>query len=292
MRTARAGAGHARRCRRRIARVPADGQQRAEQPGAGRAGDARARARARSSGWASDPTGPPGRCAANAPTPSVCRWSPCRLAGFGNLLDPFLVALAASSQAADAHLITFVAGDDGDVLATYEHLLDTQVVDGFVLTHTRHDDPRAGWLRDRGVPFVSFGRIWDEPTITSWVDVDGYAGTVAAVEHVRDAGATAGSPSSGGPPALRSATTAAPDGWRPPADLGQDPARLSATTPQDALARPPRPPSGCSTASSRVTPSSASPTSSPSASAWPLGRRGLRPGPDIGVIGFDDIDLA
>lgn len=209
--------------------------------------------------------------------------------GFGNLLDPFLAALAASSQDADAHLITFVA-DDGDVLSTYEHLLDTQVVDGFVLTHTRHDDPRAGWLRDRGVPFVSFGRIWDEPTITSWVDVDGYAGTVSAVAHVRERGyrrvGFLGWPDGSPVGDDRRA------GWlAATADLHQDAARLSGSTPQDALAAT----AAAEQLLDRLDPGDAVVCVSDLVAlgaSMAVGRRGLRPGADIGIIGFDDIDLA
>ena len=209
--------------------------------------------------------------------------------GFGNLLDPFLAALAGSSQAADAHLITFVA-EDGDVLSTYEHLLDTQVVDGFVLTHTRHDDPRAGWLRDRGVPFVSFGQIWDEPSITSWVDVDGYAGTMAAVAHVRDQGyervAFLGWPAGSPVGDDRHA------GWlAATADLGQDAGRLSGTTPQDALAAT----AAAARMLDRLDPGDAVVCVSDLVAlgvSMAVGRRGLRPGTDIGIIGFDDIDLA
>ncbi len=209
--------------------------------------------------------------------------------GFGNLLDPFLSALAASSQAADAHLITFVTEADG-VLATYEHLLDTQVVDGFVLTHTRHDDPRAGWLRDRGVPFVSFGRIWDDPSITSWVDVDGYAGSVAAVEHVRAQGyrqvAFVGWPEGSPVGDDRRA------GWlAATADLGQDAARLSATTPQDALTAA----AAADPVLDRLEPGDAVVCVSDLVAlgvSMAVSRRGLQPGADVGIIGFDDIDLA
>lgn len=212
--------------------------------------------------------------------------------GFGNLLDPFLAALAASSQVADAHLITFVA-EDGDVLSTYEHLLDTQVVDGFVLTHTRHDDPRAGWLRDRGVPFVSFGQIWDEPSITSWVDVDGYAGTVAAVEHVRDRGYgriaflgwPAGSPVGDD---RRAGWLAATDDLHRSTD---DHEALSGTTPHDALAAA----EAADRLLDRLEPGDAVVCVSDLVAlgvSMAVSRRGLRSGADIGIIGFDDIDLA
>jgi DNA-binding LacI/PurR family transcriptional regulator len=60
--------------------------------------------------------------------------------------------------------------------------------DGFVLTSTHPDDPRPGWLLEKGVPFVTFGRPWGGPDRHPWVDVDGAAGTAAATEHLLAAG--------------------------------------------------------------------------------------------------------
>ncbi len=44
------------------------------------------------------------------------------------------------------------------------------------------------WLRDQGIPFSSFGRVWDDPAFTRWVDVDGHHGTGLAVAHCVAAG--------------------------------------------------------------------------------------------------------
>jgi DNA-binding LacI/PurR family transcriptional regulator len=49
-------------------------------------------------------------------------------------------------------------------------------------------DPRPAWLAERGVPSVSFGRIWGLEHASAWVDVDGAAGTRAAVDHLVDNG--------------------------------------------------------------------------------------------------------
>ncbi len=208
---------------------------------------------------------------------------------FNDLHDPFLAALTEYAQTDDAHVITFVADDD-EILATYERLLSTQVVDGFVLSHTRHADPRADWLRTRGVPFVSFGRIWDDPTVTSWVDVDGCAGTTAAVGHLCLAGyrriAWLGWPD--GSPVGDDRRS----GWRQAtADLSQDAESLSATTEQDALAAA----QVAGMLLDRLSPGDAIACVSDVVAlgvTLALGRRGLRPGDDIGVIGFDDGDLA
>lgn len=209
--------------------------------------------------------------------------------GFRNLLDPFLSALTECAQRDDAHVITFVPEQD-DVLATYARLLSTQVVDGFVLSHTLPGDPRADWLRDQGVPFVSFGRIWGDPTVTAWVDVDGGAGTRAAVQHLRELGyrriAWLGWPAGSPVGDDRSA------GWATAClDLPPDHRDLSATTTNDARAAA----SAAGPLLDRLEPGDAVVCVSDVvalAVTVALGQRGLRPGEDIGVVGFDDGDIA
>jgi len=209
--------------------------------------------------------------------------------GFRNLLDPFLAALTECAQRDDAHVITFVPEQD-DVLATYERLLSTQVVDGFVLSHTLPGDPRAEWLRQRGVPFVSFGRIWGDPTVTAWVDVDGGAGTRAAVQHVRELGyrriAWLGWPVGSPVGDDRRA------GWvEASLDLPQENHVLAVTTTNDARAAA----AAAGPLLDRLEPGDAVMCVSDVvalAVTVALGRRGLRPGEDIGVVGFDDGDIA
>ncbi len=106
----------------------------------------------------------------------------------GNIQDSFLVELTITAREQDAHVITFAVEDYLDPIGEYERLLATQMVAGFVLTNTRHEDPRPGWLREHDVPFVSFGRVWDDPSFTSWADVDGKAGIARGVRHLADQG--------------------------------------------------------------------------------------------------------
>ncbi|RLV50030.1 LacI family transcriptional regulator [Nocardioides mangrovicus] len=110
------------------------------------------------------------------------------------LLDQFLHALAASAAGLGYHLILAQAAGDTAELDAYEELRQTTTVDAFVLSGAHRDDPRAAWLRERGISFASFGRPWDtdlDPDDGSdagsespWVDVDGAAGVRAAVRHV------------------------------------------------------------------------------------------------------------
>jgi DNA-binding LacI/PurR family transcriptional regulator len=105
----------------------------------------------------------------------------------GSVLDEFLVHLTSRSRPHDSHIVPFVA-DDADPLPAYDDLVASRIADGFVLADTRHHDPRPAHLRARGVPFAAFGRIWDDPTETRWVDVDGASGVMSAVAHLHEVG--------------------------------------------------------------------------------------------------------
>lgn len=111
----------------------------------------------------------------------------------GAVLDRFLHALTESAQARGYRVMLFTAPDDDREIAHYSELLDTADLDAFVLTSTHRDDRRAAWLAERDVPFVTFGRPWGAPpddraAAHPWVDVDGAAGTRAAVDHLRRLG--------------------------------------------------------------------------------------------------------
>lgn len=122
--------------------------------------------------------------------------------GAANLtMDRFLHSLVESSRDAGYHVLLFssdvVAGDgaddggvdSGDPLSGYEDLLRATAVDAFVITDTYRGNPQAGLLNARDAPFVAFGRPWDEPAATHpWVDVDGRAGVVLAVDHLVERG--------------------------------------------------------------------------------------------------------
>lgn len=101
----------------------------------------------------------------------------------GHILDGFFVELTVAAPGHESHLVTF-APDPAHLLEGYDRILASGLVDGFFLGDTRHDDPRPGWLLDNGVPFVTFGRIWDRPELGRWVDVNGHAGMQLSVDHL------------------------------------------------------------------------------------------------------------
>lgn len=104
------------------------------------------------------------------------------------MMAPFLGALSAGASPRDFHIVTFGSEGHTPTITDYEHMWESQVVDAFVIADTHPGDPRPHWLRDHRVPFASFGRVWDDPTFTNWVDVDGHHGTAAAVTHCRERG--------------------------------------------------------------------------------------------------------
>ncbi len=115
----------------------------------------------------------------------------------GEILDRFLHAVTERAQRHDMRVMVFTAPDDDAEIAEYGALLDTADLDGFVLTNTHGGDPRARWLAERGVPFVTFGRPWPSdgaqgaPDAHAWVDIDGSAGTRTATKHLISLGHTA-----------------------------------------------------------------------------------------------------
>lgn len=104
------------------------------------------------------------------------------------LQDRFLHALTTAAESAGYLLLLFSSGETDDEFARYSDMLHTGSVDGFVLSGIDPGDPRPDWLAQRRAPFVCFGRPEPDSPDHLWVDVDGAAGTDAAVEHLVAAG--------------------------------------------------------------------------------------------------------
>ncbi|MDI3213596.1 LacI family DNA-binding transcriptional regulator [Arthrobacter sp. AL12] len=107
----------------------------------------------------------------------------------GAILDRFLHSLTENLQEHGYRVTLFAARDDEAEIRSYDELLETSDLDGFVLAGTHHGDARSDWLLARSVPFVTFGRPWnvsgdDKDCAHSWVDVDGRAGTAEATNYL------------------------------------------------------------------------------------------------------------
>ena len=209
----------------------------------------------------------------------------------GGVHDRFLHALCSAARDRRYDVLTFAVHNDDEEIATYDELMRRNSVDGFVLAGTHHVDPRTNWLLTHDAQFVAFGRPWGERRSRhSWVDVDGAVGTAAAVDHLADQGhrriGYLGWPEGSGVGADRRAgcLRALQDRRLPTRGLeaaGEDGVAAGA-----ALAR-------------RLLDSSNPPTAlvcvsdamALGAMHW-LDERGIKPGRDIAVVGFDDSPVA
>jgi DNA-binding LacI/PurR family transcriptional regulator len=103
-------------------------------------------------------------------------------------LSPVLSSLAIAAAENDCHIVPFGSDSPTPMIDGYRNMWRSRLVDAFIIADTHHGDPRPEWLARHGIPFVAFGRVWDDPTFTRWVDVDGGVGTAEAVHHLAGAG--------------------------------------------------------------------------------------------------------
>jgi DNA-binding LacI/PurR family transcriptional regulator len=208
------------------------------------------------------------------------------------VMDQFLHALCGAAERTGRHILLFTAPTGVDGMPVYDDLHARRLVDGFVLSQTETHDPRHAWLKDQKIPFVSFGRVWKETTQPGpWVDVDGAAGCALAVRHLHETGrrriAFLGWPKSSGLGEDRL------NGWRAQCkELGLPSAGLAVRCREDSIDE-----------GARLTAELLDAGHAPDGivalsdilalgTLRELSRRGLTPGRDIGVTGFDDSPLA
>lgn len=104
------------------------------------------------------------------------------------LMDRFVHTLVEATARTGHHIVLF-SGDPADPLDGYDELLRATAVDGFIITDTYAGTPQADFLRRVGAPFVTFGRPWDDPSAQHpWVDVAGAKGAQLATEHLLEVG--------------------------------------------------------------------------------------------------------
>ncbi|HEU5421512.1 MAG TPA: LacI family DNA-binding transcriptional regulator [Streptosporangiaceae bacterium] len=206
--------------------------------------------------------------------------------GGGELLDRFLHALTEQAQQRGYRILLFTAGDDTAEIASYDSLLSEYDLDAFVLTSTHTADSRTAWLTRHRVPFVTFGRPWGGVARHSWVDVDGACGVTAATEHLIGAGhqriAFLGWPEGSGAGDDRRA------GWEQACQAAGLPVSGLSSQVEEGLA-PGRQACAALLDSARPPTAFMCVSDSIALGAWTeLTARGLVPGTDAAVIGFDD----
>ncbi len=115
-------------------------------------------------------------------------WPPPPPNQFSPILDNFLHSMFLAAEAHGYYLLTFPYHENSqNNLATYNSLIDTGRVDGFVLSSIEYNDPQVLLLLERKFPFVAFGRSNPELTF-SWVDVDGGEGIQQETKHIFEQG--------------------------------------------------------------------------------------------------------
>jgi DNA-binding LacI/PurR family transcriptional regulator len=208
----------------------------------------------------------------------------------GAVLDSFLHALTLRAQELNYRVMLFTASEDKTEIATYDELLSDHNLDAFVLTGTHVGDERTAWLSERGATFVTFGRPWGTTANHGWVDVDGAAGMYDATQHLIRRGhrriAFVGWPHGSGVGDDRRS------GWQRACDeTGLDTTGLSRAA-LDSL------PTGRA-AGAQLIDSADPPTAlvcvsdSLALGVWTeITARGLTPGRDVAVVGFDDTPTA
>jgi len=217
------------------------------------------------------------------------RFAPAQEGTANALMERFVHSLVEECRVGGYHVLLF-ATDHEDVTAGYDELVRSTAVDAFVVTDTYLGNPQAAWLEQNRVPFVAFGRPWDDPDAGHpWADVDGAAGVAMATRHVID----------------RGHTRVAWVGWRKDSRIGEDRrSGWSATMRERGL-----PTTGLAArvedtiASGREAAAMLLDEAHPSAFVCAsdtlamgvlhtLHERGLVPGRDVAVVGFDDSQAA
>ena len=97
----------------------------------------------------------------------------------------FIQALVRGAADRGHHILVFTEQDDE--LEVFRELVAIRAVDGFILSGSRGDDPRARYLQRTGVPFAMFGRTAAHLPQT-WVDIDSVAAVGSAVDYLVERG--------------------------------------------------------------------------------------------------------
>jgi DNA-binding LacI/PurR family transcriptional regulator len=205
--------------------------------------------------------------------------------GVDGQTDRFVHSLAAACARIGHHVLLFT-GDPSDPLDGYDDLLRSTAVDAFVVTDTFAGTPQAAFLKERTAPFVTFGRPWADPDADfCWVDVDGRAGCHDAAQHLRDMGhdqiawlgweaeSRIGADRRSGWAQVQSDAGQDPDQWSHQASDNIDAARLETHHILDESS-----PTAICCVSDTVA----------LGVLHALAERGMKPGVDLAVTGFDD----
>jgi LacI family transcriptional regulator len=210
----------------------------------------------------------------------------------GQFDDPFflrmLSAIGPGLARAKLDLLVMTAPPGAGELRAYSHLIEGRRVDGVLLARTRRHDERIAWLLDRGVPFVAHGRTL-ETRPYAHLDIDGTAACRLATERLIDFGHRRIGLVNAAESYMFAHYREA--GWREAlADAGLEAGPVEYAEPTEengframgAMLALPHAPTAVLCATDRLA----------VGALRALTHRGLRPGIDVSVIGYDNLPVA
>jgi len=99
----------------------------------------------------------------------------------------FIGGVAAACERHGVDLILSAVDSSKGPEESFQRLVRSRRVDGILICDVRRTDPRITYLQKHHLPFVAFGRTTGEQNY-SFIDVDGGAGVVQAMEHLLSLG--------------------------------------------------------------------------------------------------------
>jgi DNA-binding LacI/PurR family transcriptional regulator len=111
-------------------------------------------------------------------------WEPSPPDQTNPILDEFLQSMFRTAEVYGYYLLCFpFHHDEQKQVETYRSLFEAGRVDGFILSRLNYDDPCVNCLIENNVPFMAFGRPADS-SFFPYIDVDGALGIKMVTEHL------------------------------------------------------------------------------------------------------------
>lgn len=105
-----------------------------------------------------------------------------------SFIGQFTLGLGEGLADSDTDLFLAIATEGRTELEVIRKQIDSGRADGFVLVRITEDDERVRFLAERGVPFVTHGRVADHDFSHSWLDTDGGAAFAQAFDILYELG--------------------------------------------------------------------------------------------------------